>query len=247
MDLPSHVFLEGTNAPDNTGSYCSSNTNSFPRNGSRFCFVCFFVFSPWILCVGGGGAEGLINLNIKEQIKFSLFFLLFWFWAYTESHQAGNRRKKSTSFCPFVSFPNAPQPLLHSDMKPQRGIWQQTKPPTWKEYSLCRGSFHQSNPHSLQAQESRFWMEGAQAFFKYLFIYLAAPGLRWGMWDLLIVACGLYFPDRGSNPGPPALGAWSLNHWTTREVPGARALSQLILIGATKKALPWPCPLPITI
>ena len=32
------------------------------------------------------------------------------------------------------------------------------------------------------------------------------------MWDLV--------PWLDIKPGPPALGAWSLNHWTTREVPG---------------------------
>ena len=31
------------------------------------------------------------------------------------------------------------------------------------------------------------------------------------MWDLV--------PWPGIEPGPPAVGAWSLNHWTTREVP----------------------------
>ena len=31
------------------------------------------------------------------------------------------------------------------------------------------------------------------------------------MWDLV--------PQPGMEPGPPDLGAWSLSHWTTREVP----------------------------
>ena len=31
------------------------------------------------------------------------------------------------------------------------------------------------------------------------------------MWDLI--------PHPGIEPGSPALGAWSLTHWTTREVP----------------------------
>ena len=35
-----------------------------------------------------------------------------------------------------------------------------------------------------------------------------------------VAACGIQFPDQGSNPGSPALGGmWSLRHWTTREVP----------------------------
>ena len=37
----------------------------------------------------------------------------------------------------------------------------------------------------------------------------------------LVVACGMWCPDQGSSPGPPALGAWSLSHWTTVEVPPA--------------------------
>ena len=59
----------------------------------------------------------------------------------------------------------------------------------------------------------------------YLFI-LAVPGLSCGMWNLLVAAygllsCGMW--DRVPWPGiesrPPALGARSLTHWTTREVP----------------------------
>ena len=46
--------------------------------------------------------------------------------------------------------------------------------------------------------------------FYLLFICLAA--------QVLIAACGIQFPDEGLNLDP-ALGAWSLSHWTTREVP----------------------------
>ena len=69
----------------------------------------------------------------------------------------------------------------------------------------------------------------------YLFTYLAGPGLKcctWYLWSLLlhtrssvatcklsVVVCGIQFPDQGLNPGPPALGAQSFSHWTTREVP----------------------------
>ena len=38
------------------------------------------------------------------------------------------------------------------------------------------------------------------------------PTLSCSMWDLLIVSCP------GIEPKAPALGAWSLSHWTTREV-----------------------------
>ena len=33
------------------------------------------------------------------------------------------------------------------------------------------------------------------------------------------VACGILVPRPGIEPGPPALGMWSLTHWTTRDVP----------------------------
>ena len=43
-------------------------------------------------------------------------------------------------------------------------------------------------------------------------IFVAACGLlSYGMWDLV--------PRPGIEPRPPALGAQSLNHWTTSEVP----------------------------
>ena len=45
-------------------------------------------------------------------------------------------------------------------------------------------------------------------FNKYLF---GCAGLGCGMWDLV--------PWPGIEPRPPALGAQSLKHWTTREVP----------------------------
>ena len=53
--------------------------------------------------------------------------------------------------------------------------------------------------------------------YMYLFIYLAAPGLGCGMWTLSCSRWNL-IPWLGIEPRPPALGAWSLSHWTTREV-----------------------------
>ena len=55
--------------------------------------------------------------------------------------------------------------------------------------------------------------------FKYLFI-LVAPGLSYGMRDVLVAACIQdLVPRPGIQPRPSALGAHSLTHWTTREVP----------------------------
>ena len=44
--------------------------------------------------------------------------------------------------------------------------------------------------------------------------------LSCGMWDLVL--------PPGIDPGPPALGAWSLSHWTTREI-SALLLSSLVV------------------
>ena len=35
---------------------------------------------------------------------------------------------------------------------------------------------------------------------------------------LLSMACGILIPPPGMEPGPPAFGTQSLNHWTSREV-----------------------------
>ena len=37
---------------------------------------------------------------------------------------------------------------------------------------------------------------------KYIFIYLFAPGFYLQHTNSLVVACGIQFPDQGSNPGP---------------------------------------------
>ena len=65
--------------------------------------------------------------------------------------------------------------------------------------------------------------------FKHLFIYLAAPGLSCSLRDLwswlwhagifLVVACWDLVLWPRIKPRPPALQAWSLRQWTTREVP----------------------------
>lgn len=39
-------------------------------------------------------------------------------------------------------------------------------------------------------------------FGMYVSMHLAAPGLTCGMQDLLVVACRIWIPDQGKNPGP---------------------------------------------
>ena len=58
----------------------------------------------------------------------------------------------------------------------------------------------------------------------YLFTYLPAPGLSYSIQNLKFTACkllvGVLVPLPGIELGSLALGARSLSHWTTREVPG---------------------------
>ena len=68
------------------------------------------------------------------------------------------------------------------------------------------------------------------AFFFLIFIYLVTLDLGYGTWDLrsllqhvgsLVVACKSLdlVSQPGTEPRPPALGAWSLSQWTTRDLP----------------------------
>ena len=68
----------------------------------------------------------------------------------------------------------------------------------------------------------------------YLFIYLPVPGLSCGSRDL---SCGIrdLVPWPGIKPGPPALGAWSLNHWTTKEVPQTLCFSRIMWLGPSHR------------
>ena len=69
-------------------------------------------------------------------------------------------------------------------------------------------------------------------------IFVVARGIfRCGMWDLLVEACRIFscgmwdlLPWPGIEPGPPALGARSLSHWTTREVPSLPSYCLLLVI-----------------
>ena len=70
----------------------------------------------------------------------------------------------------------------------------------------------------------------------YLFIWLhrvlvAARGIFLAACRIFLAACMWdLVPWPGIKPGPPALGARSLNHWTTREVPGPHRLFFFLII-----------------
>ena len=63
--------------------------------------------------------------------------------------------------------------------------------------------------------------------FLFFCLLLASPGLSYGTQDLHCHMQALsgdvqdLAPRAGIEPRPPALGAWGLSHWTTREVPSA--------------------------
>ena len=83
-------------------------------------------------------------------------------------------------------------------------------PRKWKDQSerFWKVSYQvgaeKSVPLPLRLQPSRPSM-----FLLYLLIYFwQCPG-----------ACGILVPGPGMEPTSPALEAWSLNHWATREVP----------------------------
>ena len=40
--------------------------------------------------------------------------------------------------------------------------------------------------------------------------------------------CGILVPQPEIEPVPPALGQWSLNHWTTREIPHVAFLNLVL-------------------
>ena len=60
------------------------------------------------------------------------------------------------------------------------------------------------------------------------FLLFFLLGLSRSMYNLLVSGCGIQFPDQGLNLGPPSLGAQSLSHWATREVPDEDFLNLLM-------------------
>ena len=63
-------------------------------------------------------------------------------------------------------------------------------------------------------------MRGGPLFFLHIAycMYLAVLVLSCRMWDLLVMLCGIQFPDQDGTQAP-ALEAQSLSHWTIREAP----------------------------
>ena len=75
-------------------------------------------------------------------------------------------------------------------------------------------------PQLLRPPYSYLRLTPPQDFFFKQLTYLAVLSFSCGRWDLI--------PWPGIEPGPPALGAQSLSHWTTREVPSTGLLNLFI-------------------
>ena len=78
---------------------------------------------------------------------------------------------------------------------------------------------HEYLLHSHAAVQRSAKRNPARGLFPYFCIYLFTwyVGSLVATRELLVAARRIYLPDQGWNPGPPALGARSLSHWTTRE------------------------------
>ena len=67
--------------------------------------------------------------------------------------------------------------------------------------------------------------------------------LGWTGWISLRWVSGaayeIYFPDQGSNLDPSALGGWSPNHWTTREVAGMSPFPRGFKTGVNHPDTSW--------
>ena len=76
----------------------------------------------------------------------------------------------------------------------------------WKftPHSLCSESLVNPSVYPLVWSGHLRWL----FFFFFFFVFWLFP-----------MACRILVPDRGLTSGCPAVEAWSLNHWATREVP----------------------------
>ena len=63
------------------------------------------------------------------------------------------------------------------------------------------------------------WKTAADSMIIYLVFLLHLWLLLFKIKFLHHAACDILVPQPGIEPVPPALEAWSLNHWTTKEVP----------------------------
>ena len=96
----------------------------------------------------------------------------------------------------------------------------------WPKYWSFSFSISTSNEYSglISFRKDSVDLHAVQGTLKSLFQhYSSKASIFWATREapckLLIAAGGMWFPDPRSNSRRPALRAWSLSHWTTREVP----------------------------
>ena len=76
----------------------------------------------------------------------------------------------------------------------------------------------------LQTCEFFFFWGTIRSFSKNIYIFTWPHQVLVAEYRILVVACMISFPDQGSNPGHPVLGARSLSAWTTGKVLDLRIL-----------------------
>ena len=82
-----------------------------------------------------------------------------------------------------------------------------------KEFGPEPNSYHKMKCHASPTKSDWVCILG-NTFITYFFFFFFFL-LFW----LLHAACGILVLWLGNEPAPPELEAWSLNHWTTRQVP----------------------------
>ena len=128
-------------------------------------------------------------------------------------------------------FPSVTAPTQSTGPNPPKSAVSPTPPPLYHHsHSAATGDRLELPPEADTTGCNMFWQPQRmvwcfQAAFSFYFL-LAAPALSCGTCDLLVAArkilrCNMQdlVPWPGIEPGPPALGAWSLSPWTTKEVP----------------------------
>lgn len=79
----------------------------------------------------------------------------------------------------------------------------------------------------VQCHQNVYWKSNLECYILHLPLTKVCPllaSLKWNWSSFFfflprLVACRITVPQEGIKPVYPALEAWSLNHWTAREVP----------------------------
>ena len=96
------------------------------------------------------------------------------------------------------------------DRVPQLLKNKQTDKQTNKLYTYMHECIQMIDRHRFQRKTSIFMIN------KYPLSVVNNVLIFIWLYHILVEAMKIQFPDQRSNRGPPALGVWTLSHWTTR-------------------------------